>query len=219
MAGAFITFEGIDGCGKSTQLRMLASKLRLQGKEVVVTREPGGTRLGVRLREALLDIEVQVDPLAELLLYAADRAQHVRTLIQPALKTGHIVLSDRYADATIAYQGAGRGFAPLLVAEVVALATGGLKPDLTLLFALPVAECRTRAQRRQRDGATLDRIDAEDIDFHARVREAYLQIAAAEPERVRVIDAAGSVEETHARVSEIVMPFLESKVQSPKSKV
>src|SRR5258706_16023995 len=130
MAGAFITFEGIDGCGKSTQLRLLASELRVRGVDVVATREPGGTALGKRLRAALLDIDEQVDPLAELLVFAADRAHHVRTLLAPALEANQIVLSDRYADATVAYQGAGRGFEPELIDYVGQLATGGLKPEL-----------------------------------------------------------------------------------------
>ena len=211
MAAAFITFEGIDGSGKSTQLRMLASELRLRGREVVSTREPGGTSLGHRLREALLDAQEQVDPLAELLLYAADRAQHVRALIRPALSAGQLVLSDRYADATVAYQGAGRGFPPSLIAEVVELATGGLKPDLTLIFDVTVEESQRRAARRVRDGQTHDRLDAEDVIFHKRVRDAYLQIAAAEPARVRVIDAGGSVAETQAEVQKLVIPFLEKK--------
>ena len=223
MAAAFITFEGIDGSGKSTQLRMLASELRLRGINVIVTREPGGTSLGARLRAALLDTEEQVDPLAELLLYAADRAQHVRQLVRPAIETGHVVLSDRYADATVAYQGAGRGFPPALIDEVIALATGGLMPDLTLLFDLPVAESLARHKRRAAEGDARDRLDAEDEAFHARVRNAYLQIAAADPDRVRVIDATRSIEETHARVLELVMPLIESRGQrsevSPKSNV
>ena len=211
MAAAFITFEGIDGSGKSTQLRMLASQLRLRGREVVSTREPGGTPLGTRLREALLDAQEQVDPLAELLLYAADRAQHVRALIRPALAAGQIVLSDRYADATFAYQGAGRGFEPQLVEQVVRLATGGLKPDLTLIFDLTIDESQDRAAQRARSGRTHDRLDAEHADFHARVRDAYLKIAEAEPERVRVVDATYSIEETHAAVMQLVIPFLEEK--------
>lgn len=211
MAGAFITFEGIDGSGKSTQLRMLASTLRLSGFEVVATREPGGTPLGKRLRLALLDAQAEVDPLAELLLYAADRAQHVRTLLRPALETSHIVLSDRYADATVAYQGAGRGFTPELIASVVELATGGLKPDLTLIFEVSVAECLRRTLRREDNEQGKDRLDAEDVEFYSRVRDAYLEIADAEPERVRVLDASGSIEETHARVIKIVMPFLEER--------
>ena len=211
MASAFITFEGIDGCGKSTQLRMLASELRLRGHEVVSTREPGGTPLGLGIRQLLLESEEQVDPLAELLLYAADRAQHVRSHVRPALDSGHIVLSDRYADATVAYQGAGRGFPDELVSELVVLATGGLMPDLTLIFDLPVDESQRRQARRTSNGHKADRLDAEDAAFHTRVRDAYLRIAAAEPERVRVIDAAGSVQETQGHVMRLVLPFLESR--------
>jgi dTMP kinase len=211
LASAFITFEGTDGSGKSTQLRMLASELRLRGHEVVSTREPGGTPLGVRVRQLLLDAEEQVDPLAELLLYAADRAQHVRTLIRPALESGHVVLSDRYADATAAYQGAGRGFPDGLVSELIALATGGLMPDMTILFDLTVDESLRRAAHPTREGGTRDRLDAENAAFYTRVRDAYLRIAAAEPERIRVIDAAGSVEEIHSHVMRVVMPFLEAQ--------
>jgi dTMP kinase len=210
LAGVFISFEGIDGCGKSTQLRMLASELRLRGREVVVTREPGGTPLGNHLRQVLLDLDEQVDPLAELLVFAADRAQHVRTLVRPALESNHIVLTDRYADATVAYQGGGRGFPDELISEVVVLATGGLLPDLTLVFDLPVDEGRRRAQARAAEIAR-DRLDAEDAAFHTRVRDAYLRIAAAEPERVRVIDASGSVQETQAQVMRVVMPLIESR--------
>lgn len=214
MAAAFITFEGIDGSGKSTQLRMLASELRLRGYDVVTTREPGGTPLGLRLREVLLEAEEQVDPLAELLLFAADRAQHVRTHVRPALEIGHIILSDRYADATVAYQGAGRGFPPALIDEIVALATGGLKPHLTLIFDLPVNESRRRSRRRELTDVPQDKLDAEDASFHMRVRDAYLEIAAREPERVRVVDAGGSIQETQQQVMEIVLPFLESKPQN-----
>jgi len=215
LASDFITFEGIDGCGKSTQMRMLASHLRLQGREVVATREPGGTPLGTHIRKVLLDTEEQVDPLAELLLYAADRAQHVRTLVRPALESGHVVLSDRYADATVAYQGAGRGFSDELISNVVALATGGLMPDLTFIFDLTVDESQRRASHRTRKGSRQhDRLDAEDAAFHTRVRDAYLRIAAADPQRVRVIDASGSVQETHAQVLHIVMPFIEQKSEA-----
>lgn len=210
LGAAFITFEGVDGSGKSTQLRMLASELRLRGREVVSTREPGGTSLGTRIRELVLDAQEQVDPLAELLLYAADRAQHVRALVRPALESGRIVLSDRYADATVAYQGAGRGFPEELIADVVKLATGGLKPHMTLVFDLHVDESRRRAQRRAHRGQAHDRLDLEDVAFHARVRERYLRIAAEEPERVRVVDANGSVEDTHTAVMKIVIPFLEN---------
>ena len=130
----------------------------MRGLEVVTTREPGGTSFGQRLRAALLDVDEQVDPLAELLVFAADRAQHVRAQLQPALATNHVVLSDRYADATVAYQGAGRGFDPKLIQEIVELATGGLRPDLTLLFDLPVAESVTRTKRRA-ENKQKDRLD------------------------------------------------------------
>jgi dTMP kinase len=210
MAGAFITFEGIDGCGKSTQLRLLASELRVRGLKIVATREPGGTTLGQRLRAALLDVDEQVDPLAELLVFAADRAHHVRTLLLPALETNQIVLSDRYADATVAYQGAGRGFEPKLIQDIVQLATGGLRPDLTLLFDLSVAESAVRTRRRVANKNS-DRLDSEDAEFHTRVRNAYLEIARAEPERFRVIDARGSTQETQHQVMNIVMPFLNER--------
>lgn len=210
MAGAFITFEGIDGCGKSTQLRLLASELRVGGLEIVTTREPGGTRLGQRLRAALLDVEEQVDPLAELLVFAADRAHHVRTLLLPALEAGRIVLSDRYADATVAYQGAGRGFKPELIREIVQLATDGLTPDLTLLFDLSVAESHVRTRRRVASKNS-DRLDSEDAEFHTRVRNAYLEMAKAEPERFRIINARGPVQETHEAVMKIAMPFLQER--------
>jgi len=222
MAGAFITFEGIDGCGKSTQLRLLASELRVRGVTVVTTREPGGTPLGQRLRAALLDVQEQVDPLAELLVFAADRAQHVRKHLRPSLAANQVVLSDRYADATVAYQGAGRGFAPELIQEIVQLATEGLRPDLTLLFDLSVAESTVRTRRRVSSKRT-DRLDIEDAEFHTRVRNAYVEIAKAEPARIKVVDARGSVQETHLAVMDIVIPFLRDRgllaaEQSAKSK-
>ena len=208
MAGVFITFEGIDGCGKSTQLRLLASELRVRGLDVLTTREPGGTTLGQKLRAALLDVQGQVDPLAELLVFAADRAQHVRTVLRPALAENKIVMSDRYADATVAYQGSGRGFKPELISEIVQLATEGLTPDLTLLFNLSVSESAVRTRRRVAAKNT-DRLDSENVEFHERVRQAYLEIAQSNPQRVQVIDARGSAQETHALVMDLVIPFLE----------
>ena len=208
MAGVFITFEGIDGCGKSTQLRLLASELRVRGLDVLTTREPGGTTLGQKLRAALLDVQGQVDPLAELLVFAADRAQHVRTVLRPALAENKIVMSDRYADATVAYQGSGRGFRPELISEIVQLATEGLTPDLTLLFNLSVSESAVRTRRRVAAKNT-DRLDSENVEFHERVRQAYLEIAQSDPQRVQLIDARGSAQETHALVMDLVIPFLE----------
>ena len=216
MPGTFITFEGIDGSGKSTQLRLLNNFLRANGWNALVTREPGGTPVGLRLRAALLDATEEVDPLTELLVFAADRAQHVRRVIRPALENGHIVISDRYADATVAYQGAGRGFSPELIAEIVQLATEGLKPDLTVLFDVDIEESTTRTTRRSTGRSSSksgrDRLDIENAEFHSRVRDAYLQIARAEPERVKVIDASGPVEQTQEHVKQLVVSFLRSRV-------
>lgn len=217
MAGTFITFEGIDGSGKSTQLRLVSNYLREHGCDPLLTREPGGTTIGLRLRAALLDADEEVDPLTELLVFAADRAQHVRRVLRPALANGGLVISDRYADATVAYQGAGRGFAPALVSEIVNLATEGLVPDLTLLFDVPVTESTNRTTRRSNSRNKRDRLDIEHSDFHQRVREAYLKIAEAEPDRVKVIDTSGAVEVTQGRVRAILLPFLQSRGLLPTS--
>jgi dTMP kinase len=214
VTGTFITFEGIDGSGKSTQMRLLANALRAQPCEVLTTREPGGTPVGLKLRAALLDAHEEVDPLTELLVFAADRAQHVRRVLKPALAAGQVVISDRYADATVAYQGAGRGFSPTLISQIIELATEGLKPDLTLLFDLSVAESGTRTRRRsegKHKSEKGDRLDSEDVEFHTRVREAYLRLAAAEPQRFRIVPSDGSVEDTQALVRQIVMPFLQER--------
>ena len=204
MSGKFITFEGIDGSGKSTQLRLLAASLRALGLDVITTREPGGTELGRQLRAAFLETHEKVAPMAELLAFAADRAQHVEFLIKPALAANKIVISDRYADATFAYQGAGRGFPVDKVDQVIALATGGLKPDLTLFFDIPVAMAMTRMSVRDESEAKANRMDAETSEFYTRVRESYLTIAKAEPERFVVVDASRSIEEIHRVVSDIV---------------
>ena len=212
--GKFITFEGIDGCGKTTQLRLLENWLTSRHLPFILTREPGGTELGTTIRAALLNVtHSHVEPLAELLLYAADRAQHVREKILPALDAGKIVLSDRYADATTAYQGYGRGFDLKLITEMNELATGGLKPDLTLLFDLAVAAGLRRVQRRGdsaegEEEAQADRLDREPLEFHERVRRGYHELVAREPARFRLIPAAGSVEEVHALVIEAVQEMI-----------
>lgn len=211
MAGTFITFEGIDGSGKSTHLRLLAQFLQSNGLDVVLTREPGGTPVGNRLRAALLDAREEVDPLTELLVFAADRAQHVRRVLRPAIEAGRVIISDRYADATVAYQGAGRGFSAELISEIIALATEGLKPDLTLLFDLPVIESNTRTRRRTNGQQAGDRLDAETADFHTRVRDAYLRLAETEPDRIKVIESNRSVEETQQRVRKIIVGFLSAR--------
>ena len=214
MPGTFITFEGIDGSGKSTQLRLLGNFLSANGCDLLLTREPGGTTLGLRLRAALLDAMEEVDPLTELLVFAADRAQHVRRKLRPALEAGQVVISDRYADATVAYQGAGRGFSPELISQIVQLATDGLKPDLTLLFDLSIEESGNRTARRTGKNSgklSRDRLDIENADFHSRVRDSYLQIALKEPERVKLIDTSGPVDKTQQRVREIIIPYLQSR--------
>lgn len=208
MPGKFITFEGIDGSGKTTQLRMLADELRVRRFDVVTTLEPGGTPLGKRLRQTFLETEETVAPLAELLLFAADRAQHVELLIKPALVAGKIILSDRYADATFAYQGAGRGFSEATVNQVIALATGDLKPDLTVFFDLPIEDALLRTTNRSTGGERKNRMDKETAEFYERVRRAYLTIAEREPARFLVIDARGSIGEVHRRVLEIATQFL-----------
>lgn len=187
---------------------MLAGDLRSRGVDVLTTCEPGGTPLGRHLREAFLETEETVAPLAELLLFAADRAQHVEFLIRPALSGGRVVLSDRYADATVAYQGAGRGFDERTVEQVISLATGGLKPGLTVFFDIPVKSAIDRMQSRGEEGGRTNRMDVETAEFYERVREAYLAIASSEPQRVRVVDAGRSVEEIHSSVVELVNGFL-----------
>ena len=211
MHGKFITFEGIDGSGKSTQLRMLVESLRAKGTDIIATFEPGDTPLGRRLRRAFLETEEVVAPLAELLLFAADRAQHVEYLIRPALEAGRIVISDRYADATSAYQGAGRGFDENTVTQVIELATGGLKPDLTLFFDITIETATKRMSDRERRNAVENRMDRETVEFYSRVRDAYMNIARREPNRFKIIDANGSPDETHTKVLDIVSEFLNVK--------
>jgi dTMP kinase len=208
--GPFITFEGIDGSGKSTQLRLLVRELNRRGLSIVTTREPGGTSLGSRIRTLLLDTNDHVDPLAELLLYAADRAQHVRTMIRPALAAGRMVISDRYADATIAYQGAGRGFPQDIIQHVISLATEGLKPDLTLLFDISIEEGRSRMRKRDKEHRG-NRLDREEAAFHDRVRQSYLHLAANEPNRIKVINASGSIDETHKLVIKAIDSFFKTR--------
>jgi len=187
---------------------MLAGELRLRGVDVIETRQPGGTPLGRRLREAFLETEEAVAPMAELLLFAADRAQHVELLIKPALAAGRVVISDRYADATFAYQGAGRGFDEKTVNQVIKLATSGLKPDLTLFFDISIENALKRMSARNETGEKVNRMDFEAIEFYERVCDAYLGIAKREPKRFKPVDANGSVAEIHSVVLELVSKFL-----------
>jgi dTMP kinase len=201
LTGKFITLEGIDGSGKSTQLRKLADVLQKQGVSFITTREPGGTRLGRELRAAFLETREIVAPMAELLAFAADRAQHVEHLIKPSLAEGKIVISDRYADATFAYQGAGREFSGDVVNQVIALATGGLKPDLTLFFDI---EIETAIKRMSDRSHNKNRMDEETAEFYSRVRAAYLRIAKREPGRFIVIDAERPIHDIHTDVVALV---------------
>lgn len=212
MAGIFITFEGIDGCGKSTQLRMLASALRLRSHDVITTREPGGTSFGKRLRAALLDIRETVDPLSELLLFAADRAQHVRTLLVPALEAGKIVISDRYADSTIVYQGC-RGFDRQILNQVITLATEGLTPDLTFLLDISPSECRRRMESSRTGRRANDRFDNESLAWHERLHAFYRQRAQEEPERIRLIDASADIDTVHRRIMEVAGVLVERQAE------
>lgn len=189
-------------------MRMLAGDLRSRGIDVLTTCEPGGTPLGRHLREAFLETEETVAPLAELLLFAADRAQHVEFLIKPALAEGRVVVSDRYADATIAYQGAGRGFDENTINEVIGLATGGLKPGLTLFFDISIDTALQRMLARDETGGRRNRMDTETTEFYENVRTAYLDIARRDPRRFRVVAADGPVEEIHASVVDLVNGFL-----------
>ncbi len=183
----FITFEGVEGCGKTTQLGLAAARLREKGRAVLETREPGGTPTGEKLRAILLDVQpADLDPSAEWLLLEADRRLHVREVLKPAVAHGDFVLCDRYSDSTQAYQRAGRGIAADAVSLVDAIARDGLVPDLTLLYDLDPGQGLARAIGR--DGRT-GRFESAGLDFHQRVRHAYLEIARREPERVRVISA------------------------------
>jgi dTMP kinase len=182
--------------------------LRAAGFDCITTCEPGGTTLGRSLRAAFLETKETISPMAELLLFAADRAQHVEFLIKPSLEAGKIVISDRYADATFAYQGAGRGFPEESVNKVIELATVGLKPDLTLFFDITVEEALRRMLARDESQAKKNRMDEETAEFYTRVRAAYLQIADREPERFRIIDASGEIEDIQQNVREIVRKIL-----------
>jgi dTMP kinase len=201
MRGKFVTLEGVEGCGKTTQAARLASSLRERGIEVLVTREPGGSPIGGPLRQILLSEAHAVAPRAELLLYAAERAEHVEKVIRPALERGEWVVCDRYGDATRAYQAFGRSLPREAVEAAQAIATGGLEPDLTLLLRLPLEESLARARARiaaKPDG--LGRFEAEAEAFHRRVAEGYEALAEEFPMRIHTVDATGSVEEVAARV-------------------
>jgi dTMP kinase len=202
----FITFEGPDGSGKTTQIRLLAEWLREQGCEVVLTREPGGTEIGDQIRAVLHDPHnTAMDARTEILLYSADRAQHVAQCIQPALAAGKVIIGDRYADSTLAYQGYGRELDLETLRTITAFATGGLTPDLSLYLDITPEE---GLRRRQAGGDEWNRLDAETLVFHRRVRDGYLELINQEPERWMMIDAARLVEEVQAEIRALVQARL-----------
>lgn len=205
MTGKFITLEGIEGVGKSTHLRFVASWLREQGHSVVVTREPGGTPIAEQIRSVILKESTdKLPPLAELLLMFAARAAHLETLIRPALSRGEWVVCDRFIDATYAYQGAGRGLSTDFIAELAEIVQQGLRPDLTILLDVPLAmSLQRRAAPDQRD-----RFEREQDAFFARVQTGYRDIAAREPERVRTVASDRPIEEVQADIAEIMTNYL-----------
>jgi len=191
-SGLFITLEGGDGSGKSTQAALLEEWLTARGRTAVRTREPGGTAVGLEIRELVLHHTGDIAPRAEALLYAADRAHHVQTLVRPALERGEIVIQDRYLDSSVAYQGVGRVLDPTEIRALSLWATGGLLPNLTILLDLDESVARARLDTAR---TRYDRLEAEKAEFHARVRAAYLELAAAEPDRFLVLDASRPVDE------------------------
>ena len=192
----FVTFEGVEGSGKSTQIALAESWLRGLGREVLTTRQPGGCELGLELRRILLDARnTHLDPIAELFMYLADRAQHVTEVIRPALAAGKVVLCDRYHDSTVAYQGYGRGLDVARLIGLGELATGALKPDATIVLDLPVDEGLTRAKGRNKAAGACQsegRFEALELGFHQRVRDGFLALAKQEPARFTVVDASGA---------------------------
>jgi len=206
VAGLFVTFEGGDASGKTTQIGLLADWLKNQGRTVLVTREPGGSDLGNELRDIVLHRRGFIAPRAEALIYAADRAHHIHEVVRPALERGEVVLQDRYLDSSVAYQGAGRVLDPSEVKEVSLWATEGLMPDVTVLLDVPADIGLTRQASEER---AYDRLEAEALEFHERVRDSYLAIAQENPDRVVVIDGTAAIDEVHRAVLERVSQALD----------
>jgi dTMP kinase len=205
----FITFEGIEGSGKTTQLQRLAAILRERGRGVVVTKEPGGTPLADRIRAILLDSGSVIDPVAELFLFAASRRQNVMDVIRPALARGEVVLCDRFTDSTLAYQGFGRLLTLDRLRALNDWATDSTRPDLVLVFDIAEEMGLGRARSRNADAAEDEgRFELEDLRFHRRVREGYLALAAAEPDRYAVVDANGTADEVFERMMSALEPRL-----------
>jgi len=205
----FLTFEGMDGSGKTTQMRRLAERLRARGRDVLETAEPGGTRIGIEIRRILLDAANQeLGPTAEMLLYFACRAQNVDEWIMPALSAGKIVLSDRFTDSTLVYQGCGRGLGAESVMTLDRIACRGLVPDLTLLIDIDAETSLARAHARNRSERTGDRMDEQSLEFHRRVYDAYHALAAREPQRFRIVDGCAAIDAIAAEIWKAVEPYV-----------
>lgn len=200
--GLFITFEGADGCGKTTQLNLLKDYLTAKGYAVILTREPGGKGLGEKIREILLNYDGKVADRCESFLFLADRAQNIETIVKPAIESGKIVLCDRHTDSSVAYQGYGRGLDIEQIKMLNNLATGGKQPDLTLVFDVDIETSM------QRVGNEKDRMESSGKEFFNRVRNGYLEMAKQEPERLKIVDSTKSIDEVHKRVIEIILPYL-----------
>lgn len=196
--GLFITFEGTDGCGKTTQIKLLKEYLESMGKKVLLTREPGAKGLGVKLREILLNYDGEVSPNCESFLFLADRAQHIDTIIKPAVERGEIVLCDRHTDSTVAYQGYGRGVNIDEINMLNNIATSGVKPDLTFIFDIDIETSQSRV------GKEKDRMESAGVEFFKRVRQGYLEIAKSEPQRVKLIDGTRQIEDIHKEILNIM---------------
>jgi dTMP kinase len=206
VAGLFITVEGIEGVGKSTNMAFIAEQLSAAGHTIALTREPGGTPMGERIRQLILETPGDgLSDLGELLLMFAARAEHLRTVIQPALQRGETVLCDRFTDATFAYQGGGRGLDPALITQLQTMVQADLRPDLTVLLDVSL---EVSAQRVAGRGEAEDRFEQEQALFFERVREAYLTIAAAEPERVKVVDASKPLPEVQADIAAVLSSYI-----------
>lgn len=210
----FLTFEGPDGCGKSTQAKLLAEQLRLQGHAVLLTREPGGTAIGDQIRRVLMALDNRrMHPRTEFLLFSASRSQLVHEVIRPHLQEGGIAISDRFYDSSLAYQGHGHGLDLDSLQAITAFATAGLAPDATVLLDVPVKV----GLARRRDGGNWNRLDDYDLEFHERARQGYLKLAAADPDRWIVIDGGNPIDQVQAAVREALAGRLPAAVQSGES--
>ena len=205
--GLFITFEGTDGTGKTTQIQRLAADLRCANYDVCLTHEPGGTPISEQIRDMLLNPDhSEMAATTELLLYTASRAQHVSEVIKPALESGKIVISSRFADAMVVYQGYGRGLDLERINHLNQIATDGVTPDVTFVLDLPV---EIGLQRVQKSRGGLDRLEREKIEFHRRLREGYQTLAKQEPQRIKIIDAQVDPEQVYAQIQAVIQPFLQ----------